>query len=91
MFKPITIEEIKNRLVFSHNQVFNLTLKLKEENTIIQETFTFDSSYHIRVMNNISFRFSPVGSQVKSLDDYIFSLEEDNDVEILGFYEYETE
>lgn len=91
MFKPITIEEIKDRLVFSNNHVFNVVLKLEQTGKFFTESFTFTSSYKVIVMDNHNINWAPLGSLPQDLDQYLTSLSEEPSFEIIGFYEYETE
>lgn len=91
MFKPITIEEIKERLVFSSNHVFHVVLKLNDSGKIFNESFTFTGNYLVIVMDNHDVSWKPLGTNPQILDDYLLSLSENNDFEVIGFYEYETE
>lgn len=91
MFKPITIEEIKERLVFSHDQVFHVVLRFINSKKVFNETFTFSSRYQVIIMDNHDLSWKPLGSTPQQIDEYVISLREDNEFEVLGFYEYETE
>ena len=91
MFKPITIEEIKNRLVFSHDQVFHVVIKQDDSKNIFTESFTFTKGYHVIVMDNHNVSWSPLGTIPQDFNEYILSLNRDVSLEVLGFYEYETE
>ncbi len=91
MFKPITIEEIKERLVFSSNHVFHVTLRFIENRKVFNESFTFTKNYHVLVMDNHDISWKPLGTTMQNLDEYIYSLHDNGEFEILGFYEYETE
>lgn len=91
MFKPITIEEIKERLVFSHDQVFHVVLRIKHSSKIFNESFTFSSVYSVIVMDNHGLRWKPLGGTPQNIDDYFTSLLHESEFEVLGFYEYEIE
>ena len=91
MFKPITIEEIKERLVFSHDHVFHVVLRLEASNKVFNESFTFSSSYKVVVMDNHDLSWKTLGSTPQQIDEYLISLHKDSEIEVLGFYEYEIE
>lgn len=91
MFKPITIEEIKNRLVFSHDQVFHVVLRFIEGKKIFNESFTFTDKYQVIVMDNHDLHWKRLGTNPQTLDEYLHSLHDNGEFEILSFYEYETE
>lgn len=91
MFKSITVEEIKDRLIFSHDQVFHVVLKQDDSEKIFTESFTFTTQYHVVVMDNHDVSWKPLGSTPQDFNKYILSLTKDTNFEVLGFYEYETE
>lgn len=91
MFKPITLEEIKDRLVFSHDQVFHVVLRFIKGKKVFNESFTFTNKNQVIVMDNHDLCWKPLGTDPQDFDEYLRSLYDNSDFEILGFYEYETE